>query len=92
MKKLNETIINGQACFYGYTRNEWSGLTALFGTDQYLPVTDVMETLAEPEMGSALSSAMHSTLLEHVDGVDFILKEVSELNSDSNTLTSVAIQ
>ena len=53
---------------------------------------DVMETLAEPEMGSALSSAMHSTLLEQVDGVDLILKEVSELNSDSNTLTSVAIQ
>ena len=58
----------------------------------YLPVTDEMETLAEPEIGSALSSATHSTLLEQVDGVDFILKDVSELNADSKTLTSVAIQ
>lgn len=82
----------GQVCFNGYRRIKRLNGFCLVVIRLYLPVTDEMETLAEPEIGSALSSTMHSTLLEHIDGVDFILKEVSELNPDSKTLTSVAIQ
>lgn len=44
----------------------------------YVPVTEVIVTEVDPESGSTISSAMHSTLLKQTDGVDFILKDVSE--------------
>ena len=56
------------------------------------PVTEVMDTDAEPESGSTISSAIHSTLLKHMDGVDFILKEASEPDLDSKICTPVELQ
>ena len=57
-----------------------------------LPVTEVMDTEAEPESGSTLSSAMHSTLLKQTDGVDFILNVVLEPGLDSKICTPVELQ
>ena len=52
----------------------------------------VIDTDAEPESGSTISSAMHSTLLKQMGGVDFILKVVSEPALDSNICTPVELQ
>ena len=57
-----------------------------------IPVTVVIDKDAEPESGSTISSAMHSTLLKQTDGVDFILKVLSEPALDSNICTPVELQ
>ena len=53
---------------------------------------EMMDTDAEPESGSTVSSTMHSTLLKQTAGVDFILKEASEPGIDSKTCTPVELQ
>lgn len=57
-----------------------------------LPVTEVIETDAEPDSGSTISSAMHSTWLKQTDGVDFILKVVLDPGLDSKICTPVELQ
>ncbi len=57
-----------------------------------LPVTGEMATEAEPDNGSTVSSATHSTLSEQIDGLDFILNEVFKPVTDSETSTPVKLQ
>lgn len=57
-----------------------------------IPVTVTIDTDVEPESGRIISSATHSTLLKHVNGVDFILKGVRGPAMDSSIRISVELQ